>query len=450
MKSPSAKRPMPGDESPPHARTPPSTAEAPSTLDLLFRDVGAIPVLSREEERRKTRRFSESRAAEQALIGGMPSTARLLQRCLRSDRSVDLRTAWRRTPPDPATRASIDRSLRQRLSSTPSTTARSQEVHRAWDAYESRLGRYLESLDLRSDFYDDAIAELQACYEDAADTRSARTRLRDSLPYPLSRLDQRIRELERARACRDEARNDLARHNIKLVVRCAKSFRGLGLAFPDLIQEGTLGLLRAIDLFEPERGFKLSTYSVWWIRQSMVRAVQRTGRTVRLPSHVNDALQKLGKAEEALSHADADPLDDTTLSSSTGLAPDRVRRLRVVRQPAARMDARLGADNDRTLHDLLAAGGSDGASERIERLDREALAARLLAQLPPFERRLVSRRFGLDDSEGTHASLSALTKEFGMSRESLRRRENAALERMRDLAFQELHGDAPSAVEEEE
>lgn len=432
-----------GSAAPVAARAPAETDSSPestSALELLLRHVSPLPVLSRQQEQEKTRRLVALRAREHALIAGMPWTARALQRCLRSGRPRDLQTAWRGTPPDARTLAAIDRSLVQRLARMPSTTSRSRETRCAWDRFESRLRSYLESLGLRTDFYDGVFDELQSRYEGRRASRRSRARLREDVGFPLPRLDQRMRDLERARAVRDEARNEIARHNIKLVIRCAGKFRGLGLPFIDLIQEGTVGLLRAIELFEPSRGFKLSTYSVWWIRQSMVRAVQGHGRTVRLPSHVNDSLLKLGRAEEQLSQVSSGAPDETAFSDTAGLAASRVRMLRSVRQPAARLDARLRSDDDRTLLDVLPAGGANDAEETVDRRGRAELAERLLSQLEPGERRLVGRRFGLDGSDDAPPTLEALTREFGLSRESLRKREARALEKLRELAARELAG----------
>lgn len=412
----------------------PAPEGAPGILEPFFRDIGPERVLTRSEEQVRTRRLVELRRLEQHLLAGVPFVARVLLRRLRSGSVREAQRCWR-AGAAPADLEAIAVELERVLAAMPRLTGQGHVHRRAWDGYEEWLRDTLLSWRLHPDFFDEAGAELRARARAAGSRGGARSEaLRDEVGLPLRRLRPRLRELARARARRDEARNELARRNLKLVVSCAKPFRNLGVSFPDLIQEGNLGLLRAIQLFEPERGHKLSTYAVWWIRQSLIRAVQAHGRTVRLPSHVNERLQALGRVEEGAVRRLGRDADELELARSAEVPVERVRELHRVRQPVASLDAPADPERPHTLHDALADRGHPSPQERLEQQHRARLADRLLAHLEPAERELIGRRFGFGSTPRRCATLQELAAEQGISRESMRRREGEVLEKLRRLS----------------
>ncbi|MGK5019318.1 RNA polymerase sigma factor RpoS [Janthinobacterium lividum] len=224
-----------------------------------------------------------------------------------------------------------------------------------------------------------------------------------------------------------EARQIMIEHNLRLVVSIAKHYINRGVVLLDMIEEGNIGLMRAIDKFEPERGFRFSTYATWWIRQSIERAIMNQARTVRLPVHMVRELNQILRAKYHLEaqHHDGKDASAEDIAHLVGRPVEEVQDILALSEHATSLDAPLDNDPQSSLMDMLPGASEDCPDARAEHHEMTLLVRDWLTKLPDKQRVVIMRRFGLDNDDP--ATLETLAEEMGVTRERVRQIQQEAL-----------------------
>ena len=267
-------------------------------------------------------------------------------------------------------------------------------------------------------------------------TDSLQLFLNEAGRYPLLTAAQEVELAKRIERGDKAAKDTMINSNLRLVVSIAKRYQGHGLTLNDLIQEGIIGLIRAVEKFDWRRGYKFSTYATWWIRQAVQRGVANKSRTIRIPVHIVEREQKIARAErELLGELERQPTVEE-LAKRTKLPLKQVIEVKEAARSVASTDQPLGSDGDATIGDLVAADADPSTEEAAAAALRTDAVQRALAELSDRERAVIELRFGLGGS-GEPTSLEQIGKTLGITRERVRQIEAEALRRLadsRDLA----------------
>jgi RNA polymerase primary sigma factor len=254
--------------------------------------------------------------------------------------------------------------------------------------------------------------------------------LKDIHNIPLLKAAQEVELAKRIEAGDDAALQQFTLANLRLVVSIAKRYTGRGLSLIDLIQEGNLGLMRAVQKFDWRRGYKFSTYATWWIRQGITRAISDKGRTIRLPVHVGEVLTRLNAAQQRLTQElGREPTDDD-LAADLGTTPERIRETRLAARLPSSIDQPFGEGDDASVADFVMDATErtpeEATQDNILRQEAERSLARALNSR---ERLVLQMRFGLGD--GHVYPLEKIGERLGLTRERVRQIEAAALRKLR-------------------
>jgi RNA polymerase nonessential primary-like sigma factor len=248
---------------------------------------------------------------------------------------------------------------------------------------------------------------------------------------PLLTAEEEVYFSRKALKGHEASRKRMIVSNLRLVVKIARRYNNRGLALLDLIEEGNLGLIRAVEKFDPERGFRFSTYATWWIRQTIERAIMNQTRTIRLPIHVVKELNVyLRAARELAQKLDHEPSAEEIAASLDKPVIDVVKMLRL-NERISSIDTPIGSDGDKGLLDVIADERGHGPEEKLQQTDMSANIVHWLEDLNPKQREVLARRFGLLGYEPS--TLEDVGAEIGLTRERVRQIQVEALRRLRDM-----------------
>lgn len=443
-------------------------SQAPDdALGLYLRQMGAIPLLNRSEElahakrlERGRERFRHAALSSWVVLGRVVDTfERILRGQLAVDPAIDViasldfsreRILQRaphniRTLKNAMTRASSDFRALQR---TLSVSGRLR-LRRALARKLRKCSRLAAELSPRIEVLEKWCLELRGhserlnelVHRSAFGGRSAAARqdrtksikeLRDRVlelmttPEDLASL---VAVLQRRHALFQKARRELAEGNLRLVVSIAKRYRGRGLAFADLIQEGNRGLMRAVDKYEHRLGFKFGTYATWWIRQGITRALADNARTVRVPCHQIGMLAALERVRGELTVKIGREPSVEEIAKVLGITPEEARSLRIVGRHPVSLHEPLAGDGERALEDFLSDSAIVNPGEEVDRHLLKERIAEVLRSLAPREREVIELRFGLRD--GHPRTLDEVAQTYGITRERIRQIEARGLLKLR-------------------
>ena len=275
---------------------------------------------------------------------------------------------------------------------------------------------------------DTTLAEVEAADSASLDD-PVRMYLKEIGKVALLKAEQEVSLAQRIEQGDLVAKDALTEANLRLVVSIAKKYMGRGMSFLDLIQEGNLGLIRAVEKFDWHKGYKFSTYATWWIRQAITRAIADQARTIRVPVHMVETINKLVRVSRRLvQELGRDPTEEE-IADEMGITPERVREIRKISQDPVSLEMPVGEEEDSHLGDFVedtdAVAPVDAATEAMLHGEVDDI----LDTLSPRERRVVQLRFGLVD--GHQRTLEEVGKRFGVTRERIRQIEAKALRKLR-------------------
>jgi len=422
-------------------RREPDAEEDGGVLDstrLYLNAAGKTPLLTREEEARLAREIEEGAQAVLEALAGVPA---VLDEILDRGNALGSHSSGLRQFVEVGNAKPSEQLPRVRAGLRALARVRGSMDHRAAGILRRmQLAPQLRE-ELIAGFRRDAerLREMDKLRREGRTDRSVLNeihgiegRLGLAAKEVIASLDQ----LEAGLARRTTARDEFLRANLRLVISIAKKYVSGPLPLLDLIQEGNLGLMRAVDKFEYQRGLKFSTYATWWIRQAITRAIADTGRTVRIPVHMHDHVNQLRKASSDLGgRLDREPTREE-LAEQMEVSPEKLEKIIVAARRVVSIDAPLTEDTESDLAHLIPDPDSPSPIDRLEAGDMRAAAEALLRELDPRERHVLRLRFGLETGE--EETLEEVSRRFSLTRERIRQIEARALGKLRHPEYQAI------------
>jgi RNA polymerase primary sigma factor len=388
-------------------------ADPTGPLTVYFRDLARTAVLTREQEFVLAARIADLR-----------------------------RTLWRTTLNYPPFIAGICALAREVLGGNAPADAleamtvaarklrdRDLLIHRrAYEAARESLTAAMAEADVDGQVIDRVVADLGSIEAGATEHLSLKVKLPPRGSLPFMSYVAGVRAHYQALWA---ARSEFVKANLRLVVTIARRYNRGRMPLQDLVQEGNLGLMKAVDRFDPRKGCRFSTYGSWWIRHAVTRAIADKGRTVRLPVHMIDAYSKVLRARRQFEARHGRTASEPELAQACGVSPERLARMQVslIEAPVS-FDQRLSADTDMTLLDTMEDTSETPAPEALDHALHMQHLQELFARLTPFEADILRRRVGLDDSP--EMTLKEIGQHYGLSRERIRQLQEQALGKIRD------------------